>query len=83
MFNTNQFGFRTGRGTTHALALITEQIAHNKADKGQHWIILWDVTKVFDKVWHCGLKFKILQLNLPITTEKNYFVTSWLTGHLQ
>lgn len=33
-------------------------------------MILKDITKVFDKVWHLGLKFQILQLNLPITLEK-------------
>ncbi len=38
MYNTNQFGFRSNRGTT--LALITEEIAQNKSDKGQCQVIL-------------------------------------------
>lgn len=69
-YNINQFGFRAGRGTTHALAIITEKIAQHKADKGQCQIIFRDVTKAFDKVWHCGLHYKILQLQLPLTLEK-------------
>ena len=70
MYNSNQFGFRNNRGTTHALALITEQIAQNKSDKGQCQVILRDISKAFDQVWHLGLKFKLLQLHLPLTIEK-------------
>lgn len=70
IYNPNQFGFRNHRGTTHALAVVTEKIAQLKADGGQCQVILRDVTKAFDQVWHRGLMYKILQLNLPITLEK-------------
>lgn len=70
LYHINQFGFRQQRGTTHALALATESIAHYKADKGQCQIVLRDITKAFDKVWHLGLKHKILQLGLPTIYEK-------------
>ena len=53
-----------------ALAIITEKIAQLKGDTGQCQVILRDVTKAFDQVWHCGLKFKIQQLQLPTTIEK-------------
>ena len=33
-------------------------------------IVCRDVTKAFDKVWHQGLQYKILQLQLPDVTEK-------------
>ena len=69
-YNINQFGFRTNRGTHQALALITEEISQNKSDKGQCQVILRDISKAFDKVWHLGLKYKILQLNTPTTIEK-------------
>ena len=69
-YNSNQFVFRKGRGTTQAIALITEQIAQHKADGGQCHVILRDITKAFDKVWHLGLKYKILHLGLPIITEQ-------------
>lgn len=70
LYNINQFGFRQQRGTTHALALVTESIAHYKADKGQCHLVLRDITKAFDKVWHLGLKHKLLQLGLPTIYEK-------------
>lgn len=47
-----QFGFRTGRGTAHELALVTEAVAQKKADSGQCHIVLRDSTKALDKVWH-------------------------------
>lgn len=76
-YNDNQFGFRTGRGTTHALAIITEKIAQNKADKGQCQVIMRDVTKAFDKVWHLGLKYKIQHLQFPTSLEK--FLSDFLS----
>lgn len=69
-YNNNQFGFRANRSTHQALALITEQIAQNKSDKGHCQVVLRDISKAFDKVWHLGLKYKLLQLNIPITIEK-------------
>ncbi len=39
-------------GTTHALAVITEQLAQYKADRRQCNIVLRDISKAFDKVWH-------------------------------
>ncbi len=53
-----------------ALALITEQMAQYKADRGQCQIMLRDISKAFVKVWHNGLKYKILHLQLPSTTER-------------
>ena len=70
LYNNNQFGFRTRRGTTHALAIASEAIAQSKGDKGQCHVVLRDIEKAFDKVWHQGLKFKILHLNLPEIYEK-------------
>lgn len=70
LHNTLQFGFRPGRGTTQALALATEQMAQNKADGGQCHVVLRDITKAFDKVWHLGLKHKILHLGLPDILER-------------
>lgn len=69
-YHPSQYGFRQDRGTTHALALITECIAQNKGNRGQCHIVLRDITKAFDKVWHLGLKFKLLHLGLPDISEK-------------
>lgn len=67
----SQHGFRTGRGTDTAIAITTEKIAETLATKQQCNIVLRDVSKAFDKVWHDGLKFKILQLGLPEILSKS------------
>lgn len=65
ILNNRQHGFRKNRGTHTALAMITETVAVAKARKDQVNIILRDIKKAFDKVWHIGLKYKILKTNLP------------------
>ena len=69
-FNEQQFGFRPGRGTLHAIAIATEKIAKNLSMKSRNSIIFRDVSKAFDKVWHDGLRYKLFKSNLPICMEK-------------
>ena len=70
ILNENQFGFRKGRGTQIALASLYEKISLTQKRKCQCNLVCRDIKKAFDKVWHEGLKFKILQLNLPDVIEK-------------
>lgn len=65
-----QHGFRPQKGTTTAITIIYETIANALANKHRVLVVLRDVAKAFDKVWHNGLKYKILQLNLPTNLEK-------------
>ena len=67
---STQHGFRSKRGTDTALTTIHETIAHYTAKRSQCYIVLRDVSKAFDKVWHNGLQFKIGLLNLPLTITK-------------
>ena len=68
--NSQQFGFRPKRGTLHAIALATEKISMNLSTKSRTTIVLRDVSKAFDKVWHGGLRYKILHSQLPSCMEK-------------
>ena len=68
--NCRQFGFRKGKSTTTAIALACENIARAAVSGRQCNLTLRDVAKAFDKVWHDGLKYKILQLGLPANIEK-------------
>ena len=60
-----QYGFRQGRGTIHAIAVATEALALHQAEGFRCNLVLRDVSKAFDKIWHQGLRYKILQLELP------------------
>ena len=70
LYGEFQFGFRSGRGTEMAIALCHERVAKTKANNGQAFMVLRDVSKAFDKVWHEGLKWKILRLGLPVCVER-------------
>ncbi len=65
-----QYGFRPNRGTTTAIASTYETIANSLADSQQVMLVLRDVAKAFDKVWHSGMKYKLMQLSLPDILQK-------------
>ena len=47
-----------------------ETIANALAEKKQVYMVLRNVAKAFDKVWHNGLKYKLLRLGFPAILEK-------------
>ena len=65
-----QHGFRAYKGTHTAITSIYETIANALAEKKQVYMVLRDVAKAFDKVWHNGLKYKIVRMGLPDTLAK-------------
>uniref|UniRef100_A0A0P4WD55 Reverse transcriptase domain-containing protein n=1 Tax=Scylla olivacea TaxID=85551 RepID=A0A0P4WD55_SCYOL len=68
--NEGQYSFRRGRGTTHAIAMATESLAIHHAFGYRCNLALRDISKAFDRMWHLGLKFKILHLGLPGPVER-------------
>jgi len=62
--NPRQHGFRRNRGTHTALATFHETLTKLLAQKMKVDVTLRDVSKAFDKVWHTGLKYKIMRLRL-------------------
>ena len=69
-FHKYQYGFRRGRGTKMALTKLYETISLNQRRGGQCNVVCRDIEKAFDKVWHNGLKFKLLNMNMPSLIEK-------------
>ena len=70
IMNPDQFGFHKSRGTQSALALLYEKVAISQKQHYQCNIVCRDIKKAFDKVWHDGLRYKILNINLPDIIEK-------------
>jgi hypothetical protein len=62
--NSRQHGFRKIRGTHTALAIFYETLSIKQTQKHATDVVLRDVSKAFDKVWHTGLKYKLTQLPL-------------------
>ena len=66
-----QYGFRRRRGTTKVIALVYETIATTVAvGEGSACLVMRDIEKAFDKVWHRGLKHRLLQIHLPALLTK-------------
>lgn len=61
----NQFGFRQGKSTVHALDFISSIIKLNLENQLSTGVITLDIEKAFDRVWHDGLIAKMIKLNYP------------------
>lgn len=61
-----QFGFRKGHSTTHQAMRIKKFIERNKRRKWSTGLVLLDIEKAFDSIWHDGLIYKLIQLKLPL-----------------
>ena len=65
LYKPNQYGFRANRGTQQAIAVAYETIGQELAKGMTVRVVLRDVKSAFDKVWHTGLKVKLLRGGLP------------------
>lgn len=60
-----QFGFKKEHSTTHQISRIKNKILSNKYNHKSTGIILLDIEKAFDTVWHYGLIYKLISMHLP------------------
>lgn len=60
-----QFGFRKQHSTTHQTKRISSMIKKNKRLRLSTGLILFDIEKAFDSVWHAGLVYKLVKFNYP------------------
>ena len=60
-----QSGFRSKRGTWDNLLFITQKIEESLSRGKNVCGINFDISKAFDKVWHAGVIYKLINLNVP------------------
>lgn len=60
-----QFGFRPNHSTTHQLVRLAEHITEKFNSKQHTGMVLLDIEKAFDTVWHHGLLYKLMHLRFP------------------
>lgn len=65
-----QFGFRQCHSTVQQLTRVAEHVTH-KLNLGQSTgMILLDIEKAFDSVWHNGLLHKLIKMEVPMQLVK-------------
>ena len=62
--NDRQHGFRKNIGTQTALLTLYETISKQLGQRHKVDIVCRDIAKVFNKIWHTGLKYKLTELGL-------------------
>lgn len=72
-----QHGFRPGRSTTHQLKRVKNIISGGLSQKRSTGMVMFDIQKAFDQVWHNGLLFKLYTINLPM------FLIKLIASYLQ
>lgn len=60
-----QHGFRSERSTVTQLMNVTGKIKQGLQTRQSTGMILIDIEKAFDRVWHNGLLFKLIQIRTP------------------
>ena len=72
-----QFGFRSGHSTEHALCRVVQDILQGYNKKQCTVLLLLDIEKAYDTVWHNGLIYKlhkICKLPLYMASLIRYFI---------
>lgn len=62
---SEQFGFKKQHSAVHQVSRITNIVKGNKVRKLSTGMIVLDIEKAFDTVWHNGLIYKLLKANIP------------------
>lgn len=65
-----QFGFRPNHCTTHQLYRIVQLVKRGFAMKKSTGMVILDIEKAFDTIWHEGLLHKLLKLKFSIIIIK-------------
>ena len=73
-----QFGFRQGHSTVQQLLRISQSVTHELNVNRCVAMVLRDLSKTFDTVWHNALLYKLHQIGLPYGLPK--LASSYLTN---
>ena len=60
-----QFGFRPGHSTVHQVQRVCNIVKNNRRNRRSTGLVLLDIEKAFDSVWHEGLVYKLETLGIP------------------
>ena len=73
----SQSGFRKNRSTKDNIFHLTQKVLESFNRKKKVCAIFFDIAAAFDKVWHNGLIYKLIQIKLP------YYLILWFIEFLK
>jgi hypothetical protein len=73
-----QFGFRSRHSTCHQVIRLTNKTSRGFQERFSTGMLLLDIKRAFDMVWHDGLIYKMSIKNYPVYLLK--LTRSFLTG---
>lgn len=76
--NPEQFGFRSGHSAPQQALRVVHEIRKMKQNRKSTGVLMLDIAKAFDTVWHNGLIFKLNEINTPTYITK--ILQHWLTN---
>ena len=76
LLNSHNSGFRKKDSTINRLIALLHSVHTGLEDKESIILVLLDISKAFDKVWHPGLLFKLKQVGI----SQN--LLSWFESYL-
>ena len=77
--NKYQSGFRRAKSTDDHCFRLSQSIIES-FNRGEHVAAFLDVEKLFDNVWHNGIRYKMFQLNLA--TKMTRWLSDFLVGRI-
>lgn len=75
---SQQHGFQSGKSTTTLLTGVVQKIKDTLHGGLSTGMLLLDIEKAFDRVWHSGLVYKLICLNTP--HHLTLLIASFLQG---
>jgi hypothetical protein len=72
-----QSGFRKHRQTKDNILFLLQKIQESFKRKKKVLSFFFDISQAFDKVWHAGIIFKVINLNFPL------YIIKWLHFYLE
>jgi len=72
-----QSGFRQNRQTKDNIFQLTQKVSETFNRKKKLCCIFFDIAAAFDKVWHKGLIYKLIQIKLPLYLVNFFIAFLW------
>ena len=66
IINKEQSGFQKNKSTYDQLFQLTQSVSQNFNRKHRTAALFLDIDKAFDRVWHDGLRYKLIKANIPV-----------------